>query len=198
MTHANNQNSLLHSSLLFLHMKELRELALKLYLVDKGNKKQLIHRICHYVTTGERLALPKIPKESKAKANKHYPLKANTLMLKGAYKNDLKTRDFFKSLIGSHFHFTAYGIDWLNERWFEGNPPTYQEFAQMWSQEYEKRKLVKAPPKEEWAYINFVQEYLAHSPEATREILFEAWKNERERQKERAYSLLDSHLKKTK
>ena len=61
-------------------------------------------------------------------------------MLKGGYKNDLKTRIFFKSIIGDYFHFTAFGIDWLKEQWMKGEPPTYKKFADMWTKEYAYRE----------------------------------------------------------
>ena len=101
------------------------------------------------------------------------------MILKGSYKNDLKTRLFFKSIIGDHFHFTAFGIDWINARWFAGNPPTYQEFADMWITESEKRVLEGSVPKKEWAYINFTQKFIAQVPNASRQQLLYAWETER-------------------
>ncbi len=62
------------------------------------------------------------------------------MILKGSYKNDLKTRLFFKNIVGDHFHFTAFGIDWINEKWMEGNPPTYRDYATMWQSEVDRRK----------------------------------------------------------
>lgn len=61
---------------------------------------------------------------------------------------------FLKKLIGDYFHFTAFGVDWVDERWMDGNPPTYQEFVDMWRAEYKRRQETPANPKEEWAYIN--------------------------------------------
>jgi hypothetical protein len=168
-------------SLLFLHVGELRDLAEKLALSQKGNKKEIILRILHYVKTGENLSAPKFPSVSCAERGKKYPIEENGKILRGAYKNDLETRLFFKKILGSHFHFTAFGIDWLNDRWMEGNPPTYREFAEMWQQEYERRKIDSVPPKEEWAYINFVRAY----PPASREETLAAWEEERSRHKER-------------
>jgi hypothetical protein len=110
-----------------------------------------------------------------------YPLSENGLMLKGAYKNDLKNRLFFKRLIGEYFHFTAFGIDWLNEQWLKGTPPTYLDFARMWKSEYEKRQAISASPKEEWAYINFVQSILRNNSAIRQENLNKLWKEERER-----------------
>lgn len=184
----------LKKSLMFLHVGELRDLSAQLSLVDKGNKKVIIFRICHFFLTGEKLKVPKFPKESCAQRGKTYPLKANGLMLKGAYKNDLKTRIFFKRLVGSHFHFTAFGIDWLNERWMEGNPPTYLEFANMWEEEYYRRKENPVAPKEEWAYINFVRNFLTHSPEASKACVYQAWKDEREKNKAKAYQQIEKFL----
>ncbi len=184
----------LRKSLMFYHVKELRELAVRLSLVDRGNKKMIILRICHFLSTGEKLAVPKFPKESCAQRGKTYHLEQNALMLKGAYKNDLKTREFFKSFIGPHFHFTAFGIDWLNEKWLEGNPPTYLEFANMWEDEYRRRKENPASPKEEWAYINFVKKFLEVSPEATQSNIHKAWQKEREKQKAKANQLIENFL----
>jgi hypothetical protein len=117
-----------------------------------------------------------MPEISKAKKNQQYPLKPETLMLIGSYKNDAKTRAFFKQLIGPHFHFTSFGIDWINARWKAGNPPTYQEFADMWQYEYQKRKKQPVEPKKEWALINFMQCYAVEHPYASKEEAMKAWK----------------------
>lgn len=182
----------LKNSLLFLHVEELREIARSLSLTDKGTKKMIIFRICHFLETGEKLTVPKFPKESCSERGKTYPLAKEALMLKGAYKNDLKNRLFFKSLIGPYFHFTAYGIDWLNEQWLKGTPPTYLEFAKMWESEYQRRKAMAVSPKEEWAYINFVQNFLKETPSASQEEVNRSWKAEREMQKKKVSQFLDA------
>ncbi len=182
--------TVLKNSLLFLHVSELKDLATNLSLLDKGNKMALIMRILHFLETGKTLTVPKFPENSCAKRRKIYPIHSSALMLKGAYKNDYKTRLFFKQLLGDHFYFTAFGIDWLNERWMEGNPPTYQEFAEMWQEEYEKRKNTPAAPKEEWAYINFVQKFLQNSSEVSRESVNHAWECERQKHKANIFAWL--------
>ena len=150
----------------------------------KGKKIDLINRIIHLLKTGEKINLAKYPASSMSKDQNNNVLSTNALMLKGAYKNDLKTRLFFKEIIGQHFHFTAFGIDWLESRWMAGNPPTYQEFADMWSKEYEVRKTYGSTPKEEWAYINFVKRYLNENPHASRNEILNGWELEREKHKE--------------
>lgn len=180
----------LKAALLFFHVAELRDLCLQLSLPKVGTKISLVCRIVHFVSTGQIITEPPVPAVSRAKRGVVYALKPETLMLKGAYKNDLKTRIFFKSLIGGHFHFTAFGIDWLHERWLNGNPPTYQEFADMWQAEYDRRKKYGSTPKEEWAYIKFTQNFLQENVYATREMLNAAWEKERERCKTVAAGIL--------
>ncbi len=167
----------LHASLHYLHVSELKMNCENLNLSEKGKKIVLINRILHFLKTGEKINLSRYPAISMSKGQNNPTLGA--LMFKGTYKNDLKTRLFFKEIIGQHFHFTAFGIDWLESRWMEGNPPTYKEFADMWSKEYEFRKTYGSAPKVEWAYINFVKKYLNENPYVPRHKISSEWETER-------------------
>lgn len=169
----------LNDSLQYFSMEELRELCGQYSLPSNGNKVALINRIITFIQTGAITQLPVIPEISRARRGQKYELKPDTVMLYGSYKNDAKTRSFFKSIIGDYFHFTAYGIDWLNERWFSGNPPTYSEFAEFWKNEYAFRTQTKVSPKKEWAYINFTQRFLQKNPLASRVEINEAWQAEK-------------------
>ncbi len=128
----------LKRSLLFITCIELREICVRLKLSDKGKKGYLIEKIIHFLQTGEKINLIKLPAVSCAAPGADCQITPSHLILKGAYKNDLRTRNFFKSVIGDHFHFTAFGIDWINERWLAGNPPTYQEYADIWQAEVQR------------------------------------------------------------
>lgn len=172
------------ASLHYLHVSELRACCEKLNLSVKGKKIDFINRIIHFLKTGEKLNLSEYPATSVSKDRNNLILSPNALMLKGIYKNDLKTRLFFKEIIGGHFHFTAFGIDWLESRWMGGKPPTYQEFADMWSKEYAFRKTYGSAPKAEWAYINFVKIYLTENPNASRNEILSSWELERAKHKE--------------
>ncbi|OJU82504.1 MAG: hypothetical protein BGO10_10185 [Chlamydia sp. 32-24] len=189
-------NKSLKECLLLFHVAELKELASCLCLHVKGTKMALVHRILHFLETGEKISISTLPSISRAIRGKSYLLSENELMLKGSYKNDLKTRLFFKQLIGDHFHFTAFGIDWLNERWIEGKPPTYLEFAKMWQSEYERRKITSVEPKEEWAYINFVQKSLQDNPKISKEKINQLWEKERQKCKHDVYKWIDQNCPK--
>lgn len=173
------EKSELFEALYFLKMGELKALCLKLGLPYTAKKGQVIDGIKHFINTGKVLEIAETPAVSKAKKGQSYPLASDTKILIGSYKNDAKTRAFFKKLIGNHFHFTAFGIDWLNERWQAGNPPTYQEFATMWQKEVDKRKGKKPQPKQEWALITFVQQYMKKHPQATKAEVNKAWHKKR-------------------
>jgi hypothetical protein len=113
----------LREMLPYMNLKELKEACQILALPASGQKGEIIQRIYSFCEKGIVLTPSKVPEVSIAK---------KTLILKGAYKNDAKTRAFLKSMIGEHFHFTAFGQDWIKERWLAGNPPTYKEFADYW------------------------------------------------------------------
>lgn len=188
----------LEKALNYMIMEELKETCESLGIPSSGKKGEIILRILHFVNSGKILTSKNIPAASKAQKGVNYPLKPNTLILSGSYKNDLNTRLFMQKLVGEHFHFTAFGQDWIKEQWFAETPPTYKEFASFWQKEHEARKKSVAKPKKEWAYLNFTQSYLAKAPHAAREEIINAWGKERRLQVRIAKALLKQFLKKSR
>jgi len=184
------EQSDLFEALYFMKMAELKKVCEQLGLPVTGVKGERIDRIKHFIMTGKILEEQKMPEISKAKSGKEYPLKPDALVLFGAYKNDAQTRAFFKKLIGNHFHFTAFGIDWLKMRWMQGKPPTYQEFAAMWQAEVDRRKIKKPDPKKEWALITFVQKYMQENPHASKEKVLKEWDKIRKQNVAQAQAVL--------
>jgi hypothetical protein len=191
--HANELKELF-AALLYLNMHELKTICIHFGLPTQHEKIKLIENIKVYLTTGKIAAQNEIPAISKAKSKTIYPLARQTLMLKGSFKNDLKTRMFLKSLIGNHFYYTAYGIDWIKNHWMQGTPATYAEFAIYWQAEYQARQITKAPMKAEWAYLNFLNRYQIAYPTASKSQAIGAWKIEREGHVEKVKNLLKLSL----
>lgn len=185
------QQEALFIALDYMNMGEIKAFCNKHQISLAGKKGLIITRIKHFLLTGELLQPKPMPIISKAQAGKNYPLKTSTLILHGAYKNDLKTRLFFKKLIGKHFHFTAAGQDWIQQRWDNGKPPTYAEFAQAWQKEYERRTKTEANPRKEWAYLNFMLRYQKANPHASRTQMTAAWKKTRQEQADKAKAILN-------
>ena len=183
----------LNDALYYMKMDELKKACIMLSLPCKGKKLELIKRIILFVQTGKVTEPLIIPKQSHVSSFHVQQLNANALMLYGHYKNDAKTRAFFKTLIGPHFHFTAFGIDWLNERWAQSNPPTYQEFADYWIAETERRKQAKSEPKDEWQYIKFLQQMQKEQSLISKEELMARWKKLQADKADLAFEILKSH-----
>lgn len=185
-----HEQTSLYNAMLFMKMAELQDACRILGLPETGKKTELIDKIIMFIRTGAIMALPKIPDSSRTKQYPPQPLHPTALMLYGSYKNDAVTRAFFKTLIGSQFHYTAFGIDWLNERWVEGKPPTYQEFADYWIAENKRRKTHPEDPKKEWRFINFMQEMQMTHPHASKDDMMEAWKTAQAQNAKRARLIL--------
>ena len=181
----------LYEALNFMNISELKNICGQLSLSEAGKKGELINKIMVFIKTGKLLQDKKMPEKSLAKNYPPQPLHENALMLYGSYKNDARTRALFKKLIGQRFHFTAFGIDWLNERWGLGSPPTYKEFAQYWIQETLRRKSAKQSPKKEWAYINFLQQAAHSNSQQTKSDLLKAWKKTRLEKKQAAQKIIN-------
>jgi hypothetical protein len=169
--------SLLKESLNYLHVNELRKYCLKFCLCTKGKKPELASRIMHFVKNGEKVGAPNYSLIQSANKHRSRKFKPEKLILKGAYKNDLKTRMFFKNLIDKYF--TDLGTDWLEERWMAGLL-THEEFMEMW--EYLLRKPKGRALKEEWA-VNFVKYYL--KDEVSSKEIKKWWGAERHKHKKR-------------
>lgn len=185
------QQKELFDSLYYMNMGEIKSFCKTHNIPLKEKKGPIIERIKHYLLTGEILSPKAMPSISKADVKKEYPLKPNTLILYGAYKNDLKTRKFFQALIGKHFHFTAFGQDWIMHCWMRGKPPTYAEFAKMWQQEFTHRQNTEANPRQEWAYLNFMQRFQKAKLNASRKEMGAAWKKTRAEQAAKALAFLN-------
>jgi hypothetical protein len=185
-----DQQKEIFPALLYLNMRELKTICVHFKIPTQGEKINLIGNIKIYLTNGKIAEIATIPAVSKAKPRTLYPLAPQTMILKGSFKNDLKTRIFLKKLIGNHFHYTAYGIDWIKNCWMQGTPPTYKQFATYWQSEHQARQISKAPMKEEWAYLNFLARYQKQHPAASKSQAIAAWKIERKVHVEKVENML--------
>ncbi len=64
----------------------------------------------------------------------------------------------------------------------------------MWCVEYARRKQYDAPPKEEWAYIMYVQKFTQEHQDAPRTVIMDGWNTERAKQVAFVHELLKSML----
>jgi len=182
-----------------MNMKELKGECRSLGIRLTGRKGDMINGILGLVRGTKKPIANSIPHKCQARPARIYSLKRQTLILCGSYKNNDATRDFLKSLVGPHFHFTAFGQDWIRRRWAKGKPPTYAGFARAWQQEYLRRRSCKtARPKKEWAYLNFVQRFGKKNSVIDRNELASEWKAQRAAQAALAQRILGDFKRRAK
>src|SRR5579872_5985128 len=93
-----NEREDLFDALNYMKMSEIKNFCHNHEIPITGKKGALIERIKQFLSTGKIIKPTALPEISKAKKGKKYPLLPNVLILHGSYKNDLKTRTFFKKL----------------------------------------------------------------------------------------------------
>ena len=137
----------------FMKMAELQDACRILGLPDAGKKAELIEKIMVFIRTGTIMPLPKIPEISRASLRQAQRLHPDALMLYGSYKNDAATRAFFKTLIGPRFHYTAFGIDWLNWNRSMANRPPIKNLLTIGLQNQNGAKKIPKIPKKNGATL---------------------------------------------
>lgn len=129
----------LKEAIYFLKVEELKQLIVQLNLgKPTGRKNDLIVTILSHfkIKAQDHTVLGDYKLPNKHKAN----VTSETHIIPGKYTNGKKSREIFKELIGEHFHFTVYGMEWIKKCWEAEIYPSYNEFSQFWESEYHRRK----------------------------------------------------------
>ena len=138
---------------------ELIALGRELGLPTDGSKPALMKRIERRLR-----GLPDVPERAqespKGPRDSDKPLRLNTSIVN--YKSDQKTRAFFESQIGPHFHFTYH----LNQYRLANKNLTYGDLVDEWVAEYDRRKdpNYKAPIASQGEYIRYIRDFFADEP----------------------------------
>ncbi len=131
----------IEGSIYFLKVPELKQLLTDAGLKPSGSKQTMINSLIAYAKgDSNRPSAPQLSDGERAlrqQANQYDP---TVFIVPGVYTNNRKSRELFHTLIGHHFSFTTFGMDWIKDRWAEGTCPTYQAFAEFWQEEYMRRK----------------------------------------------------------
>lgn len=180
----------LQKSIYFLKIEELKSIAQKLELSSQGKKIDLINQIFQYFRIKEA-SLPEInskllPKKHKGKVG------SDTHIIPNEYTNGKKSRAIFKELIGDHFKFTSYGMDWIKLCWQHDIYPSYKDFATYWIKETARRK---AGESFQSAPTNRRVIFFRENKGMNKVALEKAWVKERARNAKVVSDLVNKHLK---
>jgi SAP domain-containing new25/Domain of unknown function (DUF6434) len=140
------------------YLDELVEFCRQHGLPTTGQKREIVARIESFLKTGKVAAAPKPRKPTKRRG----PITMRTRVTE-AFKSDAETREFFKTAIGPHFHFTAVLQQFRRDKQRDGVPITYGDLVREWLAERERRKdkNYKSPLQRSWEYNRFVRDFLA-------------------------------------
>lgn len=142
------------------YMQELVTYCREQGLPTHGHKHEVLERVRDHLR-GRRIMTPQAP--ARARATRAVT-DDHTITLETRvgpdYKCDAKTRAFFESVIGPHFHFTAH-----LQRFRRANTHrqlTYGDLATEWIAEHERRKDKNYKPTlmHTWEYNRFVRDYM--------------------------------------
>jgi SAP domain-containing protein/uncharacterized protein DUF6434 len=158
------------------YKEELARFCGKHGIQQTGQKLDLYNRIYHFLDTG--FISKKIAATKKQVTAKSLPELTIKSVVDHHYRCNNITRQFFQSVIGPHFHFTAHLQAYLKANREKGL--TYGDLVKEWAAEYERRKdkRYKAPIHASWEYNQFTRDYLSDVQNQNRSISAsaEAWK----------------------
>ena len=157
--------------------------ARRLGLVTHGYKPELVKRIERRLRgladASER------PRELSAPRDSERPLRRSTRVVN--YKSDDKTRAFFTSHIGPHFHFTSR----LNQYRLARKSLTYGDLIDEWIVEHERRKRpgYKAPLLSHGEYNRHIRDFFADKRNQGKKFqdAVNSWKAAKQRRGDRRY-----------
>ena len=140
---------------------------------SSGGKIDIANKIEVYLRTGkiERKRTSKIGKTKKG--IQKIPENINDA-IPDNYTSSQLFREYFKSIIGQHFHFTAYMAKYIKD-----HPGiTFKEYADEWCAEYERRKNKNYQPKimKSCEYNQYMRDFFKDNPDRTRADAIKYWK----------------------
>jgi hypothetical protein len=183
----------LRRAIVFMNMHNLKEACDSCGIPSSGRKRELIARILACVQGSQYTVGSKAPKLKKRREEQEYRLDA--LMHPETYTNGATSRAFLTKQIGSHFRFTVFGMDWIQQRWTAGHVPTFMEFVEFWQQEYQRRKNTgDFKSKPELARVNLFRK-LGQKTNISRVEMEQSWKEEQASNTLKAQRILSQWLK---
>jgi hypothetical protein len=157
-----------------------------------GGKIEIANRISKFLKTGE---IPKIKTKKTKRIIQKIPKSINDVIPE-EYTSSQLFREYFKSIIGPHFHFTAYMMKFIKE-----HPKiTFKEYVDEWQTEYGRRKDAKYKSKimKSCEYNQYIRDFFKDNPEKTLREAIKYWKIKKTKRGDNKYSKKDLKSKNAK
>lgn len=149
--------------------EELHTFCRILMIPQTGNKEVLTRRIYTFLKDG---VVESYTPKNNNKSNQNTILSMNSI-IGLQYKNNSKTREFFRLHIGDHFKFNIEFMNWIKE-----NPDKkYIDAIIFWNKIYDDRKKgKKSYIQPQFEYNRYVREIYLHNKHISRADVIRCWK----------------------
>jgi hypothetical protein len=152
------------------YKKELQNFCKNLKISTNGKKLELKERIIYFLKTGNLLE-KKSQKKTKRVDVKEISL--NSVIEKN-FRMTNQIRNFFKSYIGDHFHFTVHNMLYIKKNL---GKITYEDYINEWKLEFEKRKNKNYKPKisKSCEYNQYIRDFFSENKSLKLKDAIKCW-----------------------
>ncbi len=157
---------------------ELQNFCRQKSITSQGAKTELVKCIEAFLKTGDKIQ----PKQQRSSVRDSDALITLTTRVIN-YKNDLITRNFFKSIIGKRFHFTAHVNAYREAKLAAGEKLTYGDLVKEWLAEEARRKTpnYQSMIPRSCEYNQFSRNFYAKNIDGKHSDMVKAWHKEKAR-----------------
>jgi hypothetical protein len=155
---------------------------------NSGGKIDIADKIAGYLRTGKIESKNTSKGEKIKKGIQKIPESINDV-IPDNYTSSQLFREYFKSIIGQQFHFTAYMKKYINGH----QGITFKEYADEWQAEYERRKNKNYKPKimKSCEYNQYIRDFFEDNPDKTRGEAIKYWKIKKSLRGDNVYNKSD-------
>lgn len=153
-----------------------------------GGKIDIANRINEYLRTGKIESKNPIKGGKNKKGIQKTPENINEV-IPDNYTSSQLFREYFESIIGQHFHFTAYMAKYIKDH----SGITSKEYINEWCAEYERRKNKNYKPKimKSCEYNQYIRDFFKDNPDKTRDEAIKYWKIKKSLRGDNVYNRSD-------
>jgi len=146
-------------------------------LKTTGQKLEIKARIEHFLKTGKPIQESSIKNNKQTKNIEQALPKSIDEEIPSNYTSSELYRKYFKSVIGPHFHFTAYMMKYMKEH----PKMTFKNYVNEWLAEYERRKDKSYKPKimKSCEYNQYIRDFFSDNPTHKLKEAILCWKYKR-------------------
>ncbi len=153
--------------------EELVSFCRKIGINCSGGKIEIANRIVKYLKTGKIEKKNTNKNRGTKKGIQRIPKNINEV-IPDNYSSSQLFKKYFKSIIGQHFHFTAYMAKYMKDR----PEITFKRYINEWQAEYKRRKDKNYHPKimRSCEYNQYIRDFFKDNPKRTRVDAIKYWK----------------------